>query len=63
MNNSNNDTQVKMLKDYVESEPKKTLESVSTHPKKKSLAETLLSIPNVGDDLDFKREQERSNTL
>lgn len=23
MNNSNNDTQVKMLKDYVESEPKK----------------------------------------
>ena len=40
-----------------EAEHRKILESVLVHPKKKSFAEVLASIPNVGDDQDFAREQ------
>jgi hypothetical protein len=57
MNNTNNDIQVKVLKGHVKPKRKKIREYVSTHQKKKSFAETLISIPNVGNDLDFKREQ------
>ncbi|TXL18473.1 hypothetical protein BMR04_01285 [Methylococcaceae bacterium HT3] len=40
-----------------EAEHRKILESVLLRPKKKSFTEVLLTMPNVGDDLDFKREQ------
>ena len=43
-----------------EAEHRKILESVLVQPKKKSFAEVLLSIPNVGDDQDFQREQDGS---
>lgn len=43
-----------------EAEHRKILESVLIQPKKKTFTEVLLSIPNVGDDLDFKREQDDS---
>ena len=43
-----------------EAEHRKILESVLVLPKKKSFTEALLSIPNVGDDHDFKREQDGS---
>lgn len=43
-----------------EAEHRKILESVLLQPPKKSFTEVLLSIPNVGNDLDFKREQEDS---
>ncbi len=38
-----------------EEEHRKILKSVLLHPKKRSFAETLKSIPNVGEDSDFKR--------
>ncbi len=41
-----------------EAEHRKILETVLLKPKKKSFTEVLLSIPNVGNDLDFKREQD-----
>lgn len=41
-----------------EAEHRKILESALVQPKKKSFTEVLLSIPNVGDDADFKREQD-----
>ena len=41
-----------------EAEHRKILESALMHPRKKSFAEVLLSMPNMGDDLDFKREQD-----
>ncbi len=40
-----------------EAEHRKILEMVLIQPKKKSFAEVLSSIPDVGDDQDFKREQ------
>jgi len=40
-----------------EAEHRKILETALIHPKKKSFAEVLSSIPDVGDDQDFKREQ------
>ncbi len=43
-----------------EAEHRKILESALLRPKKKSFTEVLLSIPNVGEDLDFEREQENS---
>lgn len=41
-----------------EAEHRKILESVLVRPRKKSFAEVLISIPNVGDDQDFAREQD-----
>lgn len=62
-----NDNVVKALKARAgihgisaEAEHRKILESALMRPKKKSFAEVLLSIPNAGNDLDFKREQESS---
>ncbi len=59
-----NDTVVKALKARAgmhgvsaEAEHRKILETVLLKPKKKSFAEVLLSIPDVGEDLDYKREQ------
>ena len=41
-----------------EAEHRKILESVLLHPKKRSLAEVLQSIPSVGEDADFARKQD-----
>ena len=43
-----------------EAEHRKILESVLVQPQKKSFTEVLLSIPKVGVDQDFKREQDGS---
>lgn len=43
-----------------EAEHRKILESILLQPPKKSFTEALLSIPDVGIELDFKREQEGS---
>ena len=40
-----------------EAEHRKILESVLMKPRKKSFAEVLRAMPNVGDDQDFAREQ------
>lgn len=42
-----------------EAEHRKILESVLTHPKKKTFAEVLLTIPDAGEDRDFAREQDK----
>jgi plasmid stability protein len=41
-----------------EAEHRKILEQVLLQPKKKSLAEVLMQIPNVGNDSDFDRIQD-----
>ena len=41
-----------------EAEHRRILESVLVRPKKKSFAEVLASIPNVGADQDFERVQD-----
>ena len=41
-----------------EAEHRKILESALLAPQKLSLAETLRSIPNVGEDSDFERQQQ-----
>lgn len=41
-----------------EAEHRKILELALFQPQKKSFAEALLAMPNVGDDLDFKRQQD-----
>ena len=41
-----------------EAEHRKILESVLVHPRKKSFTEVLATIPNVGHDQDFAREQD-----
>ena len=41
-----------------EAEHRKILEEVLIQPQKKSFAEVLSSIPNVGEDWDFAREQD-----
>lgn len=43
-----------------EAEHRKILEEVLLKPKKKSLIDVLMAIPNVGQDEDFMRIQERS---
>lgn len=41
-----------------EAEHRKILESALAQPKKKSFAEVLVLIPNVGNDQDFARKQD-----
>lgn len=41
-----------------EAEHRKILESVLKRPRKRSFTEVLQSIPNVGEDQDFLREQD-----
>ena len=41
-----------------EAEHRKILEAALLEPKKKSFAEVLKSIPNVGEDSDFQRHQD-----
>ena len=41
-----------------EAEHRRILEEALIKPKKKTFAQILLSIPNVGDDSDFKRTQD-----
>ncbi len=41
-----------------EAEHRRILEEVLIKPKKKTFAQVLLSIPNVGDDSDFERTQD-----
>ena len=40
-----------------EEEHRRILRSVLLHPKKKTFAEVLMSIPNLGQDSDFERVQ------
>ncbi|MBW4552930.1 MAG: DNA-binding protein [Aphanocapsa sp. GSE-SYN-MK-11-07L] len=60
-----NETIVKALKQRAsqhgvsaEAEHRKILEQVLMQPQRKSLAEVLSQIPNVGNDLDFERVQD-----
>lgn len=47
-----------------EAEHRKILEEVLTKPQRKSFAEVLASIPNVGNDSDFERvEDEKANDV
>ncbi|MHA7878147.1 MAG: FitA-like ribbon-helix-helix domain-containing protein [Saccharospirillum sp.] len=43
-----------------EAEHRKILEEVLLRPPKRSLAEVLLAIPEVGQDADFERKQENN---
>jgi antitoxin FitA len=45
-----------------EAEHRKILEQVLLQPKRKSLAEVLMQIPDVGKDSDFERVQDDSDT-
>ena len=44
-----------------EAEHRKILEAALLAPKKKSFAEVLKSIPNVGEDSDFQRHQDNES--
>lgn len=45
-----------------EAEHRRILEQVLMHPKKKSFAEILSEMPNVGEDADFARKRDAETT-